>query len=376
MTVKKGRKPVLFVVMEYQELKNELCKYSEIYLYGAGVVAYGACKAIEHMFGKRIKGFLITDKKKQQQIEEIQVYSLEEAQINKEASLILIATPEEYHEEIEQILQKNKYEHYIKLDSHTEYVLMSRYLKEEQNLNLIEDYPVIETLKAQENIGIYMAISHKDKKLKRRYMDMPWIKKMQVGAVLTEQRMAKLTDEGEDTISCENALYGELTATYCAWRNSNYKITGLFHYRRVLNITEEQLHLLETGELDVILPLPFVCFPDASGQYGRYLLPEDIEIMRQVLKERVPEEFKEIMQILRVPYLYNYNILIARKEVFHDYCSWIFPLLKEIAYRCEREERERLPRYIGRIGEVLTSIYFMRNEKGWKIAHAEKVWRV
>lgn len=363
--------------MEYQELSEKIGKYSEVYLYGAGVVAYGAYKAIEHLFDKRIKGFLVTDKKNQpHQIEEIQVYSLEEARIDKETSLILIAAPEEYHEDIEQILNAHQYSHYLKIDSHTEYVLMGRYLKEMRNLNLIEDYPVLETLKKQEDIGIYMAVSHRDKSLKRRYKEMPWVKKIQVGAALTKQRIADLTDEGEDSLSSENALYGELTASYDLWKNSPYKIAGLFHYRRVLKMTEEQLHLLETGELDVILPLPFVCFPDASGQYGRYLLPEDIEIMRQVLKEKVPEEFKEIENVLKLPYLYNYNILIARREVFDDYCGWIFPLLKEITYRCEQEKRERFPRYIGRIGEVLTSIYFMRNVKGWKIAHAEKVWRI
>ena len=79
---------------------------------------------------------------------------------------------------------------------------------------------------------------------------------------------------------------------------------------------------------------------------------------------------------MKSPYLYNYNILIARKEVFDDYCGWLFPMLRQIADRCEKEKRDRMPRYIGRIGEVMTSLYFMRNKKNWKITHGEKVWRI
>ena len=141
-------------------------------------------------------------------------------------------------------------------------------------------------------------------------------------------------------------------------------------------MTEEQLRLLEEGILDVILPLPFVCSPDASGQYGRYLLQSDVDIMLDVIKEQDREHYQETLDILKMPYLYNYNMLIARKEVFEEYCGWLFPLLKEIRNRCERERKERMPRYIGRIGEVLTSVFFTRNEGRWKIGHARKVWRV
>ncbi len=98
--------------------------------------------------------------------------------------------------------------------------------------------------------------------------------------------------------------------------------------------------------------------------------------MRQVLRECETDDMAEIEAILKSPYLYNYNMLIARREVFNDYCSWIFPLLKKITDRCEKEDRERLPRYVGRIGEVLTSLYFMMNKRKWQIAHAEKIWRI
>lgn len=353
-----------------------------MYLYGAGIVAYGAYKAIRELFGMTVKGFIVTDKEGQPcQIDKVPVFSLGECEEQLSDSLIIIAVPAEYQDSIEWELIRRGMSHgipfgYIKLDSHSEYELMGRYLRKVLKLSLIEDYETAGNRGYLENICIYMAVSHRDKKLSRRYEEEPWIQKIQVGAALTNVKISEATDQGEDSLSLKNELYGELTATYYAWRYNRSAITGIFHYRRVLEVSGEQLYLIEAGMIDVILPLPFVCFPDASGQYGRYLLPQDIEIMERVLEEREPEEYGRLAAILKTPYLYNYNMLVARKEVFDDYCSWLFPLLEEITDRCEREKRMRKPRYIGRIGEVLTSLYFMRNKKNWRITHGEKIWRV
>lgn len=348
-----------------------------IYLYGAGIVAYGAYKAVRELWGITVKGFLVTDKKGQPDlIDGIPVYSLEECREDLSECQILIAAPAEYQDSIEQELLQRNLTNYRKLEAHSEYELMGKYLKKVQGISLIEDYQTDGSAARSEETCVYMAVSHKDKILKGIYNEEAWIQKIQAGAALTDKRILELTDEGKDSLSAENDLYGELTAAYYAWKHNRKTITGLFHYRRVLRITKEQLHLLETEKIDAVLPLPFVCFPDASGQYGRYILEQDIAIMKQVLKEYEGENYEELENFLKTPYLYNYNMLIARKEVFDDYCSWLFPMLRTIADRCEKEKRERMPRYIGRVGEVLTSLYFMRNKKNWKITHGEKVWRI
>lgn len=359
------------------ELEKSLCKYQKLYFYGAGVIAFGAYKAIREFFHIAVEGFLVTRETGQvDKIEEIPIIPIGKAKIDKTQCLIVLAAPEVYHEEMEQTLKLCNYHNYVKMDAQMEYALMGSYLKRVRNLHLIEEYPIEIQPVNDYTCEIYMAVSHRDVKLRGIYKDKPWIKRIQVGATLTTERIACITDEGKDSLSEENELYGELTATYYVWKHNRHAITGLFHYRRILDVTEEQLKLLGTQRVDVILPLPFVCTPDASGQYKRYLLPEDIEIMLEVLKEKESEHFAEIYNILQTPYLYNYNILIARKEVFDDYCSWLFPILKEITYRCEKIKRNRLPRYIGRIGEVLTSVYFMQNENYLRIAHAKKIWRV
>lgn len=363
--------------MESNQLFELLTQYKEACIYGAGVVAYGAYKAVRELYDIRINCFLTTSSEGQpEEIDDIPVLPLGKAPRNFADKLIIVATPEEYHKEIVQSLKEKEYNNYALLDSHHEYILMGRYLKRVQDIRLIEDYPINGKINKLHDIGIYMAVSHKDKRLTGVYHEKSWVKKIQAGAALTESRIADITDERADSLSMQNALYCELSASYYIWKYDISNIKGLFHYRRVLNVTEEQLYLLETGKIDAILPLPFVCYPDASGQYGRYLLPEDIRAMLRVLREHETEDMPEIERILQSPYLYNYNMLIARREAFDDYCGWIFPLLEEITDRCEKEDRERLPRYAGRIGEVLTSLYFMLNKRKWRIAHAEKIWRI
>ncbi len=362
--------------MEKKQLFEILPQCKEACIYGAGVVAYGAYKAVRELYHIRISCFLVTSTKDQlEQIDGIPVLALSEAPQDFINGPILVATPEEYHRDIVRILEEKGSGSYCLLDSHNEYLLMGRYLKKVKNVQLIEDLQTDGKQDGLDGIGIYMAVSHMDKPLTGTYQEKPWVKKIQAGAALTKIRIADITDEGADSLSMQNSLYCELTASYSIWKYDSCDVTGMFHYRRILDVTEEQLHLLKAKRLDAVLPLPFVCYPDASGQYGRYLMPEDVRAMRQTLQEYEPENMPEIDSILRSPYLYNYNMLIARREVFEDYCGWMFPLLEKIADRCEKEDRKRLPRYVGRIGEVLTSLYFMMDKQKWKIAHAEKIWR-
>ena len=366
------------MVLSYEQLKNKIKNADKLFIYGAGVVAYGAYEAIGMLCEKRIDAFIVSDSaENKKSLAGVAIKQVSEELFDGERNFVLVATPEEYHAQIAEMLKANACKNFAFLTSYLEYCLMGEYLKKTEGIRCIEDEKIVFAEKATLDACVYMAISHNDKKLAKTYDEESFVKKIQVGVALADVVLteADLFDNVGENISTENPIYGELTATYHAWKNDLHDIMGLFHYRRVLNVTKEQLRILSTGKADVILPLPFVCYPDASGQYGRYLNQEDIEIMLEVLRDSYPGLYDKAIEVLKGKHLYNYNMLIAKKEVHQDYCAWMFPLLAEIAKRCEAVSRERLPRYIGRIGEVLTSVYFMINEKNWKIVHAEKVWR-
>lgn len=364
-------------MMELAGLAEAVRGKEEIAIYGAGIVAYGLYAALEQLFKARTKYFIVSETKDNPlQIAGCPVMPLSEVSHDLEGTLVFIAVPEVYHKQIRGQMGSVKVGRCIYVDSHLEFLLMSGYYNKIGKFSCVTPNLMEETQEPAFDTRVYVARSRYDTKLWGRPEYPGWTKDIQAGAALDGKMAALLNDMEGENISSLNRLYGELTASYWIWKHDVHKVTGLFHYRRVLLLEDPTIRQLEDGELDVILPLPFLCFQDASWQYGRYLCTEDIDIMWKVLEEKSPECYQEARTVLSGPYLYNYNILVGRREVYQDYCQWLFPLLEEITERCEKQQRPRRERYIGRIGEILTSVYFLLNRKGWRIRHGEKKWIV
>lgn len=231
------------------------------------------------------------------------------------------------------------------------------------------------------SLYVYQAKSHMDKPLHRQYIlsKVPsYIRPIQVGAALTDQIICSLQDNTGDNISEKNRNYCELTATYYAWKHSNTPYKGICHYRRIFDISDEQMQeLLEAAaRWDVILPYPSVHYPDISMQHTRYVKEDDWNAMLQALGELAPEYLKvyEESVSLRERFFLNYNMLIAKSEVFDDYCSFLFKILERTEELTTPRGWERADRYAGYLGENLTTLYFLKNRDRWKTVYAGKIW--
>ena len=73
-------------------------------------------------------------------------------------------------------------------------------------------------------------------------------------------------------------------------------------------------------------------------------------------------------------YFFNFNMLIAKAEVFDEYCSFLFRVLERTEELVTPKGWERADRFAGYLGENLTTIYFLKNRERWKIAYAGKIW--
>lgn len=351
------------------------------YIYGAQIVAYNAYVAIEEVLNKKPEAFIVSSMDKNpDNVDNVPVIELNR-HIDS-TSLIIIATPENYHEDIRQKLKEFNLHNLMFLDTHIEYLIMSRYFQRNKDYLLLEDMELAESLQDNNkeidtsSITMYMAKFHKDLVLKGKYEIPSWIEPIQVGAALTEKHIAKLQDNTGDNISHKNPKYSEMTAMYWAWKNRKDDYMGICHYRRMLIIDNDDIQRIKQNNINVVLPLPFVCYPDASGQYGRYISSEEQKGMFQALKDISPEYYKAAKVILKKPYLYNYNMFLADGQTFDDYCQWIFPILERAEELCEPEGTIRNDRYIGYIAEVLTAIYFLSNKDKLRIVHAEKRWMI
>lgn len=225
-------------------------------------------------------------------------------------------------------------------------------------------------------IEVFQAQSHMDRILQNTINSHKYICPIQVGANLTDKVFIDRRDNIGDNISTKNRNYCELTASYYAWKHSQAAFKGLCHYRRIFDINDEQMGELlkrSTG-WDVILPYPSIHYPNIAGQHLRYINETDWCAMRLALKETAVEYYNVFDSIFQEQFFYNFNMLIARQDVFDDYCNFLFSVLSRTEELTTPKGWERSDRFAGYLGENLTTLYFMANKDRLKILHAGKIW--
>lgn len=223
-------------------------------------------------------------------------------------------------------------------------------------------------------------------------------KPIQVGVGLGRKRIEGfLYDDSGDNISADNPRYCELTAQYWVWKNhleSDY--VGFFHYRRYLafnnktnkvsdvwgNIVEDffsdsivQKYGLTKDEINNIIDGADIILPEKKdirqmpnmGNNNReqflgsgYLHIEDLNIMLDVIKEKYPEFMSYANQYLAGHYTYLNNMYVMRKNIFSNYCEWLFDILKECDKRINYTDySNEAIRTIGHLAERLLNIYLL-----------------
>lgn len=354
----------------------------DLIIYGAQGLALGAYRAIRDLYPKRSIGcFLVTMLEGNAKfLEDIPVVELETfskrlTQKEKDNVEILIATPESVMPEIEESLDKCGLHCYVRLNSMRWAKLMKFYYASDRQFVPLSVLP-IGYHKA--DLQILMAKFYKDRQLSGKYNIPEWVTPIQVGASLCEKRVAGILDNSGDNISVKNVNYSELTGLYWLWKNKlliekvndRNKYYGLVHYRRVLSLSEDDLLRLVDNDVDVILPYPMPYEPNIEVHHERYLKDADWQVLLSAIKELEPDYAARLPKVMKQQYLYNYNIIIARKQVLVDYCQWLFPILERIEETSNSRGSDRKDRYIGYMGETLETIYFVLNHDKLNITHA------
>ena len=343
------------------------------YVYGAQAIAYGIARALERQ-GQPVAGYVVTDLKgNPSAICGKEVVSL----ANLEQAKVYVAVPEYLHKEIAGLLLSRGFTDYILVDAEMEYSLMKSFYQGEGRLSFWETSDKgCEVLPGQESLGIYVAMSLHDKTLQGPVSFPAGCVSVQAGTALGTRLKTDFHDDEGENISLKNGHYDELTVTYWAWKNSRAAVKGIAHYRRCLLLTESERCALLAGSIDVLLPMPFLCYPDTSMQYSRYNSPQDVAAMLDSLGNLYGRAEREAaVRVLQGDIIYNYNMLIARSEVFDAYCSWMFPVLEQVEHICADQMRNVAhSRVCGHLGELLLTIYMLAHGQDLKIAHGKKKW--
>ena len=385
--------------------------YENVLIYGAQVVAYGIFVALKEVYGIHAKSFVVSETENNpERIEGIPVQTIENIKYDNENTVILIGTSEILHEEIMRILYEKGYENFICVDARLEHMIMSEYFRKINKFPLLSDFPNIPGARTScpqviekygqyarvqgdstiaslpgdfteprkyksdtKDLRVYMVKSHFDKPLKNHFLLPEWVIPIQAGAALTDRRVAEYLDMDGENISVKNRNYCELTVTYWVWKNTRHPFKGICHYRRMLKLNQHELEALLSGDIDAVLPLPYICFPDTKAQWGRFVPAKAWEAVETVLRETSPKYLATAEKILPGRFIYNYNMLIAKAEVFDAYCEWMMPILEKAEQIYETEAEIRQDRAMAYAGEVLTALFFLHHENDLRIRHAEKI---
>lgn len=358
----------------------------DMIIYGAQGYALGALKAIKVLYpDRRVLSFAVTEMWNNPaylgglEVKEIASVSETFSSEEKKNIEVLIATPENVQDDIEKTLNEFGFTNRTRLTSQ----LWNEFMTKMNSKTGVFPPLVGEAgTDASLPVRIFMAKSHKDKPLNKPF-DMPYyMVPVQVGAANTDDVIADVRDDSGENISSKNGNYCELTGLYWVWKNvlqndqgtdrefgtgpSEY--IGFAQYRRILMLSDK-LSILAEKDIDVVLPYPLYYEPDINAHHLRYLKDGDWNALLAALRELQPEYADAFPKILAGECMYNYNVILAGKEVLRDYCEWLFPILERTEELSDPKGCDRSDRYIGYMGETLETLYFMKNRDRLRIAH-------
>lgn len=210
------------------------------YIYGAGDVAreVGYC-LMGDPYNLKIEAFIVSnpDTEEEKSIDGIPVISCNDLDCNDDIQVI-VHVLEKYKDEICNKLKDIGIENKILMTFESDlwcekrgrsYAIYRMNHEKVPYISLreeIDNIPLNKCNAHKNSLLVYVAKSHMDKPLKEAISNFEWERDIQVGAALTNLRIADITDCSGDNISVKNREYCELTALYWVWKNVRSEYVG------------------------------------------------------------------------------------------------------------------------------------------------------
>lgn len=224
------------------------------------------------------------------------------------------------------------------------------------------------------NIKLLVA-AHKPYPMPKDPMYLP----IQAGREISKILLPYAGDNTGSHISAKNPNYCELTAIYWAYQNLDADYIGLAHYRRhfagtvhgrpapwtkdkfpyILTRTEAAALLKTT---DILLPKPRNYYIESN--YSHYIHAhnrEGLDLAGRLLKKD-PAYHQAFVTVMNRKKAHMFNMFLMKRDIFQDYCSWLFPLLFEIEGRLDLSSYTPYEaRVFGFISELMLDVYLLAN---------------
>ena len=178
-------------------------------------------------------------------------------------------------------------------------------------------------------------------------------------------------DDTGENISTRNPNFGTQTGLYWVWKNLDSDYKGLVHYRRYFAgkkadkknmigsvISYDEIKpMLETYKVFVPKKRWYV-IETIYSHYSHTLDKSHLDICREIIKEKSPSYIEAYDKVLNRRWGYMFNMMILKKELMDDYCSWLFDILFEIYERVDKTGMTAFEcRFCGRVSEILFDVW-------------------
>ena len=192
---------------------------------------------------------------------------------------------------------------------------------------------------------------------------------LHVGRAISDE-LGYLGDDTGDNISGKNRSFCELTGIYWIWKNVQCDIVGICHYRRYFVESEDFLtkesieSVIRSGRADIIVPSSaWTPYKSNQTHYQKIHHIADYNILRDVISEKYPEYIPAFDFFSKTNLASSANMVITKKEIFDEYCRWLFDILFEVEKRTDISDYDSFQyRLYGYLSERMFRMWLMMHE--------------
>lgn len=181
------------------------------------------------------------------------------------------------------------------------------------------------------------------------------------GEVNTKLVTEALQDSTGKNIFEKSTVYGELSLYYWVWKNfkQNSDYVGFCQFYHFMDFTSDSkvfapfnlIYLDEFAELfknyseenvlnfaqgyDVVVPAKIPLNTSLYEQYLSNHKKEDLDLATDVIKELYPDYTQAVDAAMAANFMFPLGNFIMKKNVYNDFCEWLFNVLSELEKRID-----------------------------------------
>ena len=198
---------------------------------------------------------------------------------------------------------------------------------------------------------------------------------LQVGASGKQSIGYQRDDDGEN-ISYLNPGFCELTGLYWAWKNLSSEYLGLVQYRRYFSFHPHQKDKWSAvlkqseiekyfGKIKIFVPQKRIYYIETLySHYAHTHYASQLDETKKIIAQIYPDYLESLDKVQKRLWGYMFNMMIMERNLYCEYCSWLFDILFELKARIGNQAEKELDSYqqrlYGRISEIIFNVWLDR----------------